>query len=192
MQARDPSTQLSPAMRSQARTWSHGRAARLKTARGQTVHPATRRETDCASGDNQGPFRAARCRRMHSLGRGLSPDAQFGPRGEPVPRDSSWSCARRMAGDACNRPAAMRREGDPSTTLAFARSARDDTWPCRCAPYRVTHDRIFAESADPVTERYFDSWQTGCLARGSRGTVFRLVAGRECHKSKYRSFSLRW
>ena len=87
---------------------------------------------------------------------------------------------------------AMRREGDPSTTLAFARSARDVTWPCRCAPYRVTHDRVFAESADPVTERYFDSWQTGCLARGSRGTVFRLVAGRECHKSKYRSFSLRW
>ena len=43
----------------------------------QTVHLTTRCAINCAFDDNQDPFLAARCRRMHSLTSGLSPDAQF-------------------------------------------------------------------------------------------------------------------
>ena len=83
----------------------------------QTVHLATRRATDCASGDNQGPFRAARCRRTHSLGRGLSPDAQFGVAGRTR---SAWLSGgpARDAWRGCLRPSCRRSAiRNPSTPL---------------------------------------------------------------------------
>ena len=49
---------------------------------GQTVPPATRRASDCASDDNLDPFGAALCRQVHSLAFSLSPEAQSGPRGD--------------------------------------------------------------------------------------------------------------
>ena len=44
----------------------------------QTVHPATTSAPNCAPDDNERPETAPGCRRMHSLSRGVSPDAQFG------------------------------------------------------------------------------------------------------------------
>ena len=41
------------------------------------------------------------------------------------------------------------------------------TRPCGRALHRVMWSRVFAEDADSVTERDFDSWQAGVLARGS-------------------------
>ena len=134
---------------------AHGRAAYLTTVRNQTVHPATRHETDCACGDNQRPFRAARCRQMHSLGRGASL-FRATLRGSPARSLAGVlggvcrqpACGRsldyarlRLAslGMTCSRGetlsspiTAIRREGDPSTTLAAL------------APLRMTRSRLFA------------------------------------------------
>ena len=57
----------------------------------QTVHPATARGPNCAYGDSPRPETAHGCRRMHSLSRGVSPDAQFGT--PVVARCTVWSRA---------------------------------------------------------------------------------------------------
>ena len=61
----------------------------------QTVHLATAGASDCASGDNERTETGSGCRRMHSLSRGVSPDAQFIAR--RVARCTVWcsGCRRR-------------------------------------------------------------------------------------------------
>ena len=122
----------------------------------QTVHPATRRETDCASGDNQRSFRAARCRQMHSLVRGLSPGAQSRAVGELAPRGSPGIPHAAHGEGACGRPTAIRRHGILRLRSPSARSAQDDMGPQaivigtppRHAPRRRSLDYVrFAHSA---------------------------------------------
>ena len=72
---------------------------------GQTVHPATRRRPKRCLVDVGCTVWPACCRQRHSLARTPHP------------------------------PHGIRRARDPSTPLAFARSARDDTWPPQ-APQR--------------------------------------------------------
>ena len=65
------------------------RATRNESApRPRTVHLATALGPDCASGDSERPETAPGCRRMHSLSRGVSPGAQFGP--PAVAGTSAW------------------------------------------------------------------------------------------------------
>ena len=120
----------------------------------QTVPLATLREPNCAPGDNQSSFLAARCREMHSLGRGLSSGAQFGK--PAVARNTVWAArcreghslrrgaglfcvtrwesrARRMKRRGCDRFAPFGAHGILRLRSPSARSAQDDTWAVRCA-----------------------------------------------------------
>ena len=113
----------------------------------QTVSPATLREPNCAPDDNQGSFLAARCREMHSLGRGLSSGAQFGK--PAVARNTVWAArcreghslrrgaglfcvtrwesrARRMKRRGCDRIAPFGAHGILRLRSPSARSAQDD------------------------------------------------------------------
>ena len=75
-----------------ANTSPEGHAERARPA-AQTVHPATARGPNCASGDNERPETAPGCRRMHSLSRGVSPHAQSGR--QPVAGTSVLPATRR-------------------------------------------------------------------------------------------------
>ena len=106
----------------------------------QTVHLATASGPNCASGDSERPETASGCRRMHSLSRGVSPDAQSGT--PVVARCTVWadSCRRHvsLAGDDWQiRPAATagrqtRRPATARTRFCPLPVAGASVWPTDC------------------------------------------------------------
>ena len=120
----------------------HGKRARHSA---QTVHPATARTQNCASGDNERPETAPGCRQMYSLSRGVSPDAQS----DPLAVARCTVCAR--------------------TVVRCAARART---PASHVTSHSRAERRRAESRDPLRAVWWEALAATPAPRGSRGGVF--------------------